>query len=152
MSVGGAIGRAHATVNGATNTGDVTVYVDNLSEGTTNYIAGVLASIKDSIKIYSLKNYANVVGTQNWKIGMLLGMPRSDKHLIQTGSFGGKLGRVDPISDLVDYNTYDSFDYIDAVYGEAISEDDAKTDKLGWLENSINDTPVGTDGNPVVTE
>ena len=152
MSVGGAIGQARATVNGATNTGDVTVYVDNLSEGTTNYIAGLIASIKDGINIYSLKNYANVVGTQNWKIGMLLGMPRSDKHLIKTGSFGGKLGRVDPISDLVDYNTYDSFDYIDAVYGEAISEDDAKTDKLGWLENSINDTPVGTDGKPVVTE
>ena len=152
MSIGGAIGQARATVNGATNTGDVTVYVDNLSDGTTNYISGVIASIKDGINIYTLKNYANVAGTSNWNIGMLLGMPRSDKRIINTGSFGGKLGLLDTISGAIEYNTYDNFDYIDVVYGDAISENDAKTDKLGWLQNNIDDTPIGVDGNPVATE
>ena len=123
---------------------DATTYIGGIVAHTVSPVTGAKAFCNISAYSPDYKEYTNV--------GIVMGTPYDSATKATNCHIGGSYNFKDDQGG-IDNEPLDEFNYIDFVYGATkVTPDEARKDRLGWLEENINSIPKDIDGNPIVSE
>ena len=149
FGIGGICGYMRKEVKNATNTGDV--ICATISDTANTFIGGLVGAT--TAPINGARCYCDIIALNGAKVGFITGSPYSETINSTNCHIGGKIATtLDVIEDGPAWTLLDDWLFIDFIYGEPISTEQATAGKLGWLEKNIDSTPIGADGAPIVEQ
>ena len=159
VKVGGVVGCSDET-NGVvvtapiTNTGDIAMSnKSTIGDIENSHIGGIIGSTIAPIS--GARCFCNITAFNDVKVGFITGTPYSDAIKSTNCHIGGKIATtIDAVANKPNWTELDDYNYVEHIYGGGVvvSDEDAIENKLGWLKENINDTPICIDGNPIVSE
>ena len=158
LYVGGLVG---TTTTGKTytltaplvNTGDVIAQSVSVSTADKYLVGGLVGSLITPLT--GARCFCDIIALNGASVGFITGSPYSETIKSTNCHIGGEIATtLNATQDGFAWTPLDDFNYVEHIYGGGgvVSDDDAIENKLGWLKDSINDTPICIDGNPIVSE
>ena len=126
----------------------------------TTYIGGIVAHTVSPVT--GAKAFCNILAYNDpdnrgySNVGMVMGTPPYDSEGNTTRKatnchIGGAVCTSKDGPGNPNWTDLDDYTYVEYIYGKYIvPEEEAITDKLGWLDKSINDIPIDASGLPIV--
>ena len=155
INLGGIFGSCDTNITlNAKNTGNITC-TGTVADGKEAYVGGIVGGYDTTRGALSGARCfctLKAIGYEN--VGMVTGLaydpaaePFTNCHI------GGKIATtIDSVANTPNWTPLDDWSFIDFIYGEPISTEQATAGKLGWLERNVDDTPIGADGTPIVEQ
>ena len=154
LNLGGVAGiYKSGTLNGVSNEGDITISETTITDVENSYVGGVFGSIEAPVSNVRCFCTITAIGYDDLKKGFITGTPASSGFAITNSHVGGNIATtLNATQDGPAWSDPDDWTFIDFIYGEPISPEQAIAGKLGWLERNVDDTPIGADGAPIVEQ
>ena len=157
LHVGGILGACFANCDAAAliNTGNI--YVTKEASFTAGYenvggIFGARGGESAAGVVSNARCFCEIAAINCTKVGMITNRLIGDKPLTNCHVGGRIATTIDEVSTGPIWGDLDDWTFIEFIYGEPISIEEATAGKLGWLQKSIDDTPIGADGAPIVEQ
>ena len=152
VQLGGIIGKINKTsftYGSMKNSGNVTLDKDvNITDWSNTYVGGIAGYT--AIAINGARCFCDIIALNGAKVGFITGSPYAETIKSTNCHIGGNVSTMlNATGDGPDWTPIDAWEYLTYIYGGEISKDEATASKLGWLEDSIDGTPLDHDSKPI---